>query len=90
MAAGFSSAGAGESAAALHHRAGLAVGFAEIAYGNGGGPEQRQLEPNDQLVAQSGGAADALKHEVASIRRHAETMAWILVEIYASGSQVSE
>ena len=53
-------------------------------------PEQCQLEPNDQLVAQSGGAADALKHEVASIRRHAETMAWILVEMYASGSQVSE
>ena len=38
-----------------------------------------------------GEEADALTdHEVASIRRHAETMAWILVEMYASGSQVSE
>jgi hypothetical protein len=34
--------------------------------------------------------AEALKHEVALIRRHAETMAWILVEMYASGGQVSE
>ena len=38
-----------------------------------------------------GEAADALTdQEVASIRRQAETMAWILVEMYASGSQVSE
>ena len=38
-----------------------------------------------------GEEADALTdHEVASIRRHAETMAWILVEMYASGNQVSE
>jgi hypothetical protein len=27
---------------------------------------------------------------VASIRRHAETMAWILVEMYANGCQLSE
>jgi hypothetical protein len=28
--------------------------------------------------------------EVASIRRHAETMAWILVEMYADGRQLPE
>ena len=38
-----------------------------------------------------GEEADALTdQEVASIRRHAETMAWILVEIYANGGQLSE
>jgi len=38
-----------------------------------------------------GQEADTLTdQEVASIRRHAETMAWILVEMYANGSQVSE
>ena len=28
--------------------------------------------------------------EVASIRRHAETMAWIVVEMYRNSSQISE
>ena len=38
-----------------------------------------------------GDEADSLTDpEVASIRRHAETMAWILVEMYANGSQLSE
>lgn len=38
-----------------------------------------------------GEEADALTdQEVASIRRHAETMAWILVEMVANGGQSSE
>jgi hypothetical protein len=38
-----------------------------------------------------GEEADSLTdQEVASIRRHAETMAWILVEMYANGCQLSE
>ena len=38
-----------------------------------------------------GQEADALTdQEVASIRRHAETMAWILVEMYADGCQLPE
>jgi hypothetical protein len=38
-----------------------------------------------------GQEADALTdQEVAAIRRHAETMAWILLEMYANGGQLSE
>jgi hypothetical protein len=38
-----------------------------------------------------GQEADALTdQEVAAIRRHAETVAWILVEMCANGSQLSE
>ncbi len=38
-----------------------------------------------------GQEADALTdQEVAAIRRHAATMAWILVEMYANSGQLSE
>jgi hypothetical protein len=38
-----------------------------------------------------GEQADSLTdQEVAAIRRHAETMAWILVEMYSDGCQLPE
>ena len=52
------------------------------------GPEPISIARCRQLLGEE---ADSLTdQEVASIRRHAETMAWILVEMYADGCTLPE
>lgn len=51
------------------------------------GPEPITIARCRELLGEE---ADSLTdQEVASIRRHAETMAWIMVEMYANGCQLS-
>ena len=57
--------------------------------------DRAEQEPEPISVARCrellGEEADSLTdQEVASIRRHAETMAWILVEMYADGCTLPE